>query len=370
MIIYIITFAVSCLFTYIAEKYITKSKKIFVLLSLFAILLPSIIAGVRDITIGYDVGLYGVNYFQLAVNSDSFAEYRAICDTDFGYAALNYIVSRVTDNIHWFLFVIEFIIVVLVYLFAYSHREKHPMWLTMLAFFTIFYSNSLNILRQSLALAIIIFGTRYAENSKFLKYLITTIIATMFHATAIVALPIYFLFKLENLKRKNTYKVFTVLIIVFIMFNFFSIIETLVNMGILSNRFLSYVYVFSENATDFGYIEGTLRLAIIFICLITYKSKIQFDHKNATYIYMLIIDFMLMQLTLISGSAQRLAYYYGYPALLYMIPQLTVGFKNDKSNKWIINSFTIILLLAYWYLQYVYQNFGSTYPYTSIILGI
>lgn len=370
MIIYIFTFIISCLFTYIAEKYIAKSKKVFIFLSLLAILLPCILSGVRDTTIGYDVELYGLSQFQLAVYSNSFAEYRIICDTDIGYAILNYIVSRFTDNIHYFLFVYEFIIVLLVYLFAYSNRKKHPMWFTMLSFFTIFYNISLNILRQSLALAITIFGMQFAQKRKFLKFLITTLFATMFHVTSIIVLPIYFFFMFEDTKREKIYKILTLIAIIILLSNFFLIIETLVGLGILSSKFLNYVYIYSENATDFGLIDGSLRLVILFICWITYKNKVYFDNCNSTYIYILIIDFLLMQLTTISGSAQRLAYYYGFPALFYMIPQLSIGFRQDKINKCIIILFTVLLLFVYWYLKFIYQGFGATYPYTSAIIGI
>ena len=370
MIIYILTFAISCLLTFIAEKYIIKNKKVFVLLSLMAILLPSIIAGVRDFTIGYDVQLYGVNQFQLAVYSDSFGEYRQTLNTDIGYAALNYLVSRFTDNANWFLFWHEFIIVLLVYLFAYGRREKHPMWLTMLAFFTIFYNATFNLLRQSLAIAITIFGMKYAEDRKLLKFILTIIIACMFHMTSIIVLPVYFLFGLEKSKKKIIYKTFLLLLIVFILPNFLGLVEGLVNMGLLSTRFLAYVDVYSQVETDFAYLDSLFRLAIIFVCIITYRSKIQFDSKNATYIYMLIIDFILLQLTLFFENAQRLSFYYGFPALFYMIPQLSVGFKNNKQTRWVIILLTVLLLMIFWYIKYVYFRTSLTYPYTSTILGI
>ena len=85
---------------------------------------------------------------------------------------------------------------------------------------------------------------------------------------------------------------------------------------------------------------------------------------------MLIIDFILMQLTSISGSAQRLAYYYGFPTLLIMIPQMSIGFKKRAGNTELVTFCVLSILIAYWYLKFIYQDFGSTYPYTSNILGI
>lgn len=371
MIIYLFSFGISCLFIFLAQKNFDKNRKILgVLASIIAILIPTILAGLRDISVGYDIKLYGLNQFQLAVNSTSFSNFLNVCDTDFGYALINYIVSRFTDNINIFLFTINFIIVVLIYLSAYHNRNKVPMWMYMFVFYMMIYNITLNILRQSIAVAIIIYSLKYAEEKKLIKFIVGVIIAMLFHSTAIIALPIYFIFMVEGSKRINIYRLIILGILVIFILNFFNIIEGAVNIGLISAKFLSYVDVYSENATDFGYIDGVTRIIFLLICLFTYKEKIKYNERNKTYIFLLIIDFILMQLTSISGSAQRLAYYYGFPTLLIMIPQMSIGFKKRAGNTELVTFCVLSILIAYWYLKFIYQDFGSTYPYTSNILGI
>ena len=109
--VYIIMFVITILFTYIAERNFDKKNKfIGVIFSILAIALPSIVAGLRNLDIGLDISVYVEQNFQTALQSQSFKECLGNLNTDFLYIVINYIISRMSDNINVLLFIIELII--------------------------------------------------------------------------------------------------------------------------------------------------------------------------------------------------------------------------------------------------------------------
>lgn len=227
--IYIITFIVTILFTYIAEKnFEKKNKAIGRFFSILAIIIPSILAGLRTLDIGIDVQVYVEQNFKTALQSQSFKECLENCNTDFLYVVINYIISRISNSINILMFVIELINMVLVYMFIYNKRKSIHMWLAMAAYLLMFYNISLNLIRQSLAISIILFSIRYIESRKPIKFYTCVIIATLLHSTAIFTLPIYVIFNIINKKHKNFYKTVILLVITIAVLNYQNIIQFLV----------------------------------------------------------------------------------------------------------------------------------------------
>ena len=58
------------------------------------------------------------------------------------------------------------------------------------------------VFRQLIALTLIVIGFKYIERRNFFKYLFVIILATQFHISAFIALPIYFLEKIDFSKKK------------------------------------------------------------------------------------------------------------------------------------------------------------------------
>lgn len=125
--IYIICFLLSMLFAGLAQKAYKKNKVIGNLFSVIAILIPSILAGIRTTDIGIDVDIYVKNNFMWATHHTSLFVFTSRVNSDFLYLALNFFVSRFTNNLNIFLFIVQLINTVLVYSFIYS-KKKNIVW--------------------------------------------------------------------------------------------------------------------------------------------------------------------------------------------------------------------------------------------------
>lgn len=367
---YLVTFLFTVLITYFAERNFKNNKKVAVLFSFIAILGPSILAGCRDELIGTDILVYVNHTFEAASRSNSISALIQAVELEKLYLILNYAVAKLFTDVHWIYFFVSLIPTTFIYLGLYYYKEKVSMWFGMLLYLLTFYNLSLNMVRQSMALGIVFYATRYVIERKLLKFFLLIFIAAQFHITAYFGIALLLIYILTFGKNKLIVKGLMILgMLLFIVF--FNNIATFLIFGIdiLPHKFAFYI---AENSTGAGlhiFSPDTLyRIIIIVLYTILYKPLIRYNKMNSFIFIILIFDFLLMQLGSIAGQfSYRISYYFGYMQLL-AIPQITYVF--NKKSRIIVQLLLILLGLCYWYIYYIYLGYNDTYPYTSSLLGI
>lgn len=191
MVPYILMFGLSCLnfrLAYLLRKY----KTIKILFVLIGLLLPCILAGARDNTIGTDMLVYGdayLNYAQRYNTLSSFMNFNYLGGEPL-FKILSYISAHYFGQFGYY-FALEFACILPVYAtFVRRGWEKYS-WLGMLIYYLCFYSFSLNLLRQSIAMSIIFWGYNYIVERKPIKFCVSVVIAAGFHLTAAIMLLLY-----------------------------------------------------------------------------------------------------------------------------------------------------------------------------------
>ena len=117
---YIVIFFFSTLFMYLGEVY--KARRFFYALS---IILPALLAGLRDLTIGADTGGYPIEIFDIACSSHSLSDciyevgFFVFCH-DVGYISLAYLISAFTKDSFFFFFITNLIVNWGVFFFLYK----------------------------------------------------------------------------------------------------------------------------------------------------------------------------------------------------------------------------------------------------------
>ena len=191
---YIITFGISLLFIYMSEKK-NYCKQLFIILGL---LVPSILAGVRDYSVGTDVLLYGNGWFERAVQFGV------------GYAFINFIISRFTNNTHVFYFLYELLQLTILYYVLKRYKDKISITFAFAIYYFCYFNLSLNLLRQIMALLLVLYSYRYVEDKKIIKFIVTIFIATLVHSSAIVGIVLFPIkVAVDNKQWKKIFKIFT-----------------------------------------------------------------------------------------------------------------------------------------------------------------
>lgn len=360
MYIYLIVFFISCVSAYISQKCFEQEKKVSgIFFAVLTIAIPSLLAGLRDTSIGTDVEIYMERYFQYASMSGTFSEYRQICDTDLLYAILNYVISRFTSNFNIFMFIVQFIITSLVYVISYKNRDKSPIWLSLFVYFMVYYNRNLNIIRQSIATAITFYGYKYIKNKEIGKYILCILIATLFHSTAIFAITIYVIHNMIEGKKGNKYKFIILVAIIILIANYGKILTILIyNIGIIPIRYARYI---PEGEFSFSITETLIKLVILVFIYFHSKALKQYNSENNFMVYMALLDFVFLQIGAFAGYAQRIAFYFGYYYIL-LIPQIYRIYKK-RDTRILVLFGIIFILLFYWYNMFIVLNYGETYPY-------
>lgn len=137
----------------------------------------------------------------------------------------------------WSNYFILFLVVSTIIVFAYYYTTKKysPIyWLSVILFLTGTYIQSLYILRQHLAIAITLFTIPLIINKKLISYLFILALAFSIHHTAIIFLPIYFIY--------NGKAVFKWIAVIILLGSFFVV-----------GQLLDYTSLFLESTSISGY---------------------------------------------------------------------------------------------------------------------
>lgn len=183
---------------YIGEEIAYKQKKKFMIIICIELIF---FAGFRGTDIGADTVTYlnALKYYSNLPHS-SILNAQLVWPFDFeiGYFLLTKFAAWLSFDETMFLLLIATIIYIPVSWFIFKYSEN-PLF-SVLTYFVICFGYSIGIFRQMIALSIVLVGTKYIWDRKLIKFLLTIGLAMTFHTTAIIMVPLYWLwqFKLEN----------------------------------------------------------------------------------------------------------------------------------------------------------------------------
>lgn len=377
--IYLLVFTLSIISTYLAQR--TVSQKLgFYIFSAIAILLPSLLAGFRDSGIGTDTLIYADDVWEKITYCDDWKTFVALyvaqgfSDIELGYLLVNFIVYLAGGDLHTLYFTTNFIVVLFFYLAAYDNRKKASMWLIMAFFFLSYYNISLNLIRQSIAIAISVYSFKYLEQHKWWKYILWQVIILSSHNTAflnLLIIPIYFIPQIKNIKKKRRLIILFLSGIAIMFLSMDWLLSFIVSLGILPNKYLMYSSIDSSSVVAKTQTVSYIGILLL-LWFITTKIKEPDAHKRLrVYLFGKIASLLLFLTSIVSKHAARVAFYISplvdcifFPRALFLLKQ--------RSSKWYLQSvcMSILLLLAVWYWLIIIRGDTETYPYKSTILNI
>lgn len=369
--IYLILFFITSILFYAAQQLKDTSKVAFYVLSYLAIFLLALVAGCRDNTIGTDVTVYEDRTFNLANHSgspitDAFGDLGGV--EPFFYI-LNYIASLFGD-LGTALFLIMFVQTLFVFYGMKFYMDRAPLWMLMLAYDFLFYNTTLNIMRQGIAVAFMLFSYQYVEKRKLIKLLLMAILSFFWHKTGAVAFIMLFGIYFISWRSESTQKkLFFILIpsCIFAIASLSIIMKSLVEAIPIMNRFSDYtegVFKAKLSASQIG-----AKLFLAGLALFMYLNKTATQRQLYIFLILIIFDLSSRFLGLYAFFATRFAYYFE----IIEIPLLFEMMNSNKikRNTRLVLSNLILLYFGLTYLRYfLYLGEHLTYPYVSRVYNI
>ncbi|MBR5665880.1 MAG: EpsG family protein [Bacteroidales bacterium] len=222
---------------------------------------------------------------------------------ELGYRLFMKTVSLFSSSFTVFLFVYSIIL-----LLVYYHivKKYSPLViLSVLMFLLTSYNQSLFVIRQHLAIAICLASIPFIINGKLIGFLISSMIAVSMHKTAIVFVPIYFLYRMDAKKM-----VWILSIVFLLMIGYFGAILRGVAHG------LGYdTYVEMERFEGLNYVSFLMAISFLLLYVLSLRKHVFEPGINRLVLIALSISTML-SLFGIGFSIGRLGIYFSIFSVL------------------------------------------------------
>lgn len=319
-----------------------------------------VLAALRTIDIGYDTHVYVFPEFNEAAHSNNIVKYLQRYFAS-GYLLINYGVSRVTNNVHVYLYVMHSIMYIPILYSLYRYRKVLYVWVGVFILCFVFYNESLNTSRQFAALSMDVMAFSYFLNKKWIKVISFIFLGYEFHHSALLfALVIvlcYMILSKHRYFKKLSSKVIIISGIIILLLSFSVVVEAFLNYAIIDERY--GIYKDSQSFKTNIPISKLTFCSINLLCF--YFSSKEIRNKLWTLAeYMYIVAFLLCFSALISTYTVRIMEYFNYLSV-FLIP-LMYGKKNSS-----LSILHLSFFVVYWIFVVVVANLGDTYPYKSVL---
>lgn len=270
-----------------------------------------------------------------------------------GYLLFNKILSLFTDNPQAILIVTSFFISVVTMCFIYKYSKF--IFFSALLFIILHFSGTLNVVRQYVALMIILLGFTFVIKRNFVWFLLCCLFATTFHYSAILGLVLYFIYPL-NIKIKNIIFILIIMVLIFVF-----IVPVLDRVMVITGRYNSYLgnILMGEETKIATVVKILIEVFIFLFCFISYFFV--YNRKDEQVIFIIRPQFLLIASLLalcihfisIRGTVlERTAIYFSFFNII-AIPSFVNCY--PKSIKLILSLFIIGLFVLYKSIVFVYR---------------
>ncbi len=255
-----------------------------------------------------------------------------------GYRVIMKIIGYITNHENVFF-------TILALFFAYSlgrfiTKNSKNRFMSLMLYFTVgAFTFQITGVRQSLAMAILLFSFEYIKKRKLVKFLIIVIVASLFHQSAICIIPMYFL--------------------AYIKMNLISCAVFVLGGGIMcvySRSLLQLFHSILGKYDHYGYsgFEGgavfvvIMYLITIVVSYMFMKSLDKQDKHNVFFFNMTFVSLLLYILRYFVMIAERVGFYYQF-AFIILLPNVIEAIPDDSTRKTVRTCALILACLLFGY---------------------
>lgn len=363
---YLAAFFISILLCAAGEWSLQKNRLFAAVFCVSAIIPPVILAGARDYKVGTDITVYGNHVFRVAREAKYLMPLlKTETHIEPLYKALAFAVSRWTNNAHWFYFATALIICACMMAGILYYRRWCSATLAWACFLFLFYGDTLNIMRQSLAIAVSFAAFPLFIEKKYPLYIVLQIAAVMFHVTGVITFcfPLAFVFLKTYAPRWLQF--FLIVGGMFVLLFYSPILQIMLSMHWLPSKFIRY----ASDGIAFALNPTLLRLPLLLPILYYYdlfcgpeeiESEKKEHYLGQFAVLMVLMDACTVQLRSVSVMLYRISLYFSCFRFLAFSRLVRV---MRRDNRAVIVVLLFMFLIAVWYYQNVMQGNNRIYPY-------
>ncbi len=349
---YLIYFGLPLVCLLLAKKAEESEKKSYLML---AALLCSLVVGLRAENVGIDTPSYLSKIQQIiggaAANNTGL---------EVGFVFLCKVILAIWNNPYSVLIVCSFFTNFLVFSRMWDLRNHASLPVMLICYYVQFFSVSMNVVRQMLAVAIIFYFTRYLREKKYIKFGVVVLLCTVFlHRTSLLGF-LFLLFELRNwhelsptIKKLFIGGCFALLVLLFLM------------RDELAFRYKNYLNNIQFNLGI--WIPAKILLFVLLNSLCSYSSKpnsiqdVSYTEESIYFKYYYILGLILTM----SGYFVDYMYRLGWYFVVFEGPYFGALVKNTRKNKAFVMICLVFILSVIYLLSFVNNSQGDI-PYRFV----
>lgn len=347
MIWYIPMLCISLLFSELYKK-TSKYKTLFLCSSALPFIL---ISGFR-----FDVGTdymyrYTPDFNWMAQGNDP-------KNIEIGFKLLMRCILFFTNHVQVLFFITSLFTLSIIFYMMFK-ETKNPTVSILIFFFGGYFFNSMNILRQYMAMSLLIVAFYFMIKKEIWKWFLCIILATLFHSTAMIFLlsyiPYYFNFDIKKF-----------VMVVVILFLVGILVKPILLMLIEMTRF--EVYLRGEYARylqgDFQFIQSLLMMLLSIIYIFIYyknEDKLMNNFKAKGYICLQLLALLFASYTVSMYISTRFVVFFSIFSIFGL--SLLWEYVQDKKQKTYIGLILSCLFLGSFSYLYLKNNVDEVFPY-------
>lgn len=361
MAVYSINLILVFLFSLLAEHYSYRSsacnfygeRKPLIWFAILVILSLSLVSGLRYM-VGTDYVNYSILYHDIVDDPLKVFQEQQI---EIGYVALNLLFGAAFKTQFAFFMFLSLSINTLTVLSLREYSKSFAFSCTLYILTYIFY-NSFNLVRQSIAVAIMFFGFRYIARGDFIRFILMALLASLFHMSALILIPAYFIAR----SREWSPVIWIGFMLVAVFFLFYEPLMNLLFSALSDTRYSSYEELMKSASQGINILRIIVAAAPVLLAFLLRKQiRAQMPHSNIV-VNMTTLAFMLSIIAYKQIFFARISLYFSIYSLL-LLSYFPALFKDKKL------SVTIKLILLGCYTAYCYlllPTEGGILPYQTV----
>lgn len=376
MAIYIILFCISTLIFRISD--FVKQKHRFYI-DIVAIVLLCLFAGFRAESVGTDTKLYIRPMIDAAISSDNIMEYmqyrwwmawRYLSPSDYelGYMLTVYLISVLFRSVVVSQFFLELLVILPTY-FAIRKIKVVPVWFGMLVFMIYFFGSSMNMIRQSIAMAFVLLGSVYWIQKNRRNAIVSLITAILFHNSALIGILIIMLYEYVKVERKKEIQigdkivyiqyvnaVLAILAGVFVLLGINIVIDIMMKTTVLS-KYVRYI------DGDIRFMPNQILVVLLPFIMLLFAVRQSRNRSKEMIFYIVMIAYVMIlgQFSSVDEFGGRIGLYFKMFAV-FAYPMACKLIKYRKISTLLMVSY----LMFYWWFYYILRGIDEIIPYVKI----
>lgn len=263
---------------------------------------------------GNDFAMYSEGFFLMKRAGFSTLEYK---DWELGFVVLTKLIGALTANK-----TVYFAVTALISLAGPAYliikHSKMP-FLSVLLYINLFmYYISFNYVRQAIAISIVCFSWDFLKKKQFFPYLAVIIFASLFHATALIMIPVYFLVKFRGGIR-------TVLFYCYLLLLYYITSDSVLNI------LLSKVHTEYENSIFITTGISVIYIVVPFLlCGLLFFARRYFTAAPPEFIYLVNLSYFAMfwMIVMTKHSLFERFSYYSYIFIILALPEALAAMRK------------------------------------------